>query len=248
METNILNGDALIERMEAAGFQPLIVCRECLIDGPADGKTIAEFWHQRSQFIADSLEAEREMYYDHVVTEYDKLRDIPADSKINLWFGDDLFCQANLWFTVSYLHELGLSRSLYRVFPIIKKEEEHWNEFGNLTPDELRHSYDARVPFSDKEVSLTRHLWQAYSRNDLEHLQLLSTTPSNVFQDLDKVVQAHIDRFAKPGELSRPERTLKEIIESGETDFSKIFPAFFRREGIYGFGDIQVKNLLANIK
>ncbi len=234
METNILNGDALLERMEAAVFQPLIVCRECLIDGPADAGSISAFWHQRANFIAESLDADREMYYDHVVIEYEKLREIPVDSKINLWFGDDLFCQANLWFTVSYLHELGLARSLYRVFPIVKKEEERWNEFGGLTPEELRDCYNNRVPFTDNDVSLTRHLWQAYSRKDLEHLQLLATTPTHVFQDLDKVVQAHIDRFAKPGELSRPERTLKEIIESGETDFNKIFPAFSAAKAFTG--------------
>ena len=60
METNILNGDALIDRMEAAGFQPFIVCRECLIDGPASAGSISEFWHQRANFIAESLDADRE--------------------------------------------------------------------------------------------------------------------------------------------------------------------------------------------
>jgi hypothetical protein len=65
---------------------------------------------------------------------------------------------------------------------------------------------------------------------------------------LEKVVQAHIDRFPKAGELGRPERILKEIMDSGITDFNKLFPVFFKREGIYGFGDTQVKSILANLK
>jgi hypothetical protein len=40
---------------------------------------------------------------------------------------------------------------------------------------------------------------------------------------------------------------LKQIINSGVTDFSEIFKEFRKTEGIYGFGDLQVKNMLTEL-
>lgn len=245
MDTNILNGDALIDRMEAAGFEQLIVCREALIDGPVNAANMDEFWKMRAAWLSSEEEYE---YYDYAVTEFDKLKEITPGSNINLWFGDDLFCQANLWFLVDYLDQLGLAQSLYRVFPIIKQGAGRWSEFGGLDAGDMGESYDARVAFTKNDVALAKKLWKAYSTHDLEGLRSLSATPTDVFHDLELVVQAHIDRFPKPGELGRPERILKEIMDSGVTDFNKLFPAFFTREGIYGFGDTQVKSILANLK
>jgi hypothetical protein len=248
METHILNGGAMTDRMEAAGFDNLIVCREALIDGPVNATHIDEFWKIRSAYLAEDMHAESEQYYEYVVTEFDKLKDIPAHSRINLWFGDDLFCQVNCWFIVSYLDQLGLAGSLYRVFPLIKNQQERWNDYGGLSAHDFRKCYELRVPFTADDVLLAKNLWKAYSTNDFDTLQSLASTPTEVFHDLEEVVQAHIERFPHAGELSRPERTLKEIMNSGLTDFRHIFPAFNHREGIYGFGDTQVRNILANLK
>lgn len=248
MEIHILNGDALMDRMEAAGFDNLIVCREALIDGPVEALDIDEFWKKRAGFIEDSIDEDRGIYFEYVVTEFEKLQAISPGTEINLWFGDDLFCQANLWFIINYLEQHGLAGSLYRIFPLIKSEEERWNEFGNLEPQELRASYENRVALTRGDVALAENLWNAYAANNLKTLRSLSATPTNAFQELEKVVQAHIDRFPQPGELGRPQRVLKEIMDSGITDFNKLYPAFFHREGIYGFGDLQVKTILANLK
>jgi hypothetical protein len=248
MEIHILNGDALTDRMQAAGFDNLIVCREALIDGPVDAFDMNEFWKMRTNFIEDNIEEARGKYFEYVVTEFEKLKEIPAGTTINLWFGDDLFCQANIWFLINYLEILGRAGSLYRVFPLIRNEAARWHEFGGLDPQEFRVSYQNRVALTRSDVALAENLWNAYATNNFKTLKSLAATPTNAFHDLDKVVQAHIDRFPEPGELGRPERILKEIMDSGVTDFSKLFPAFNNREGIYGFGDVQVKSILANLK
>lgn len=244
METHILNGDALTDRMVAAGFKNLVVCRECLIDGPVNAPDMKTFWKQRAEFLND--EEHDGIYFEYAVSEFEKLKAIEPGNEVNLWFGDDLFCQANLWFLVNYLDELG-ARNLYRVFPVIKEENGRWAEYGGLDVNDFRESYAARVAFSKNDIKLAKDLWAAYVANDLETLQKLAATKTNVFHDLDKVVQAHVERFAKPGELSRPEKVLKEIMDSGVTDFNKLFPIFFKKEGIYGFGDVQVKKLLVNL-
>lgn len=242
MEIHILNGDALIDRMVAAGFENLLVCREALIDGPVDASDMNEFWKLRASWLAPG---EENNYFDYAVPEFNKLKEIPAGSAINLWFGDDLFCQVNVWFVINYLEQLGLAGSLYRVFPLIRSEERRWDEFGGISAQEFRTCYENRVALTKSDVALAENLWNAYAGGNLKTLQSLSATPTNAFHDLPIVVQAHIDRFAEPG---RPQRVLQEIMDSGITDFNKIFPAFFKREGIYGFGDTQVKSILANMK
>jgi len=139
------------------------------------------------------------------------------------------------------------NRPVYRVFPKIENEQYRWREFGGLTPDEFKTCYDLRVQFTQADIDLACTLWKAYSEQDLVVLKAVSQTPSHCFRYLDEVVQAHIDRFPVPGALGRPEQTLQEIMQSGVTDFNKLFPAFFNREGIYGFGDVQVRNILARM-
>ena len=248
MDTHILNGDALTERMQAAGFENLVVARECLIDGPVQYTSFNDFWNTRAGYITGTFGGSRQNYFHHVVAEYEKLKSIEKDSAIHLWFGDDLFCQANMWFTIAWLNNIGLTANLYRVFPVISEGSYRWAEFGNLTPSGLKESYYRKVKFTEDDVALAVNLWAAYSQHNLEELKKLSAAVSNCFHDLEAVVQAHIDRFPQQGMPGRPERALKAIIDSGTTGFEELFSKFFYSEGgIYGFGDEQVKQLLQKI-
>ena len=65
---------------------------------------------------------------------------------------------------------------------------------------------------------------------------------------LSDVVCAHLERFPGNGTVGRPEQTLREILLGGTTAFDEIYTAFFKKEGIYGFGDLQVKNMLAKLQ
>jgi hypothetical protein len=242
MEIHILNGDAMIDRMQSAGFTGLIVMRECLIEGPVQAASLEDFWNIRTAFISEGIEADKKMYYDHVVTELKKLQQVYKDAVVNLWFGDDLFCQANMWFIIHYLHDLGLT-NLYRVFPKILNGN-RWGDYGGHTPADFKACYADRVALTADDITLAKKLWTAYATGNLAELKKLSLTISASFHDLEEVVQAHIDRFPQPG---RPGKVLKEIMNFGITEFKDIFPAFNRKEGIYGFGDDQVKRILEEI-
>ncbi|WP_215225522.1 hypothetical protein [Echinicola shivajiensis] len=64
-----------------------------------------------------------------------------------------------------------------------------------------------------------------------------------------KVVDAEIARRPPNGGLGRPEQSMIGIMEELHTDeFSKLFREFSKRESIYGFGDLQVRNLLEKVK
>src|SRR5688500_13057223 len=80
METHILNGDAMIDRMEAAGYEQLIVCRECLVDGPVNASDMNTFWEIRAAFIEDNMEEDRGKYYEYAVKEFENLQAIQPGS------------------------------------------------------------------------------------------------------------------------------------------------------------------------
>lgn len=103
----------------------------------------------------------------------------------------------------------------------------------------LQQSY----PIYHKDLLLAKELWRAYRYNDLSTLNQLSKQPSAPFPYLKDVCQAHIDRFADFSGKGRPERVIEELLEGSVKDFPSLFDAFFKREGIYGFGNLQVKRI-----
>lgn len=47
--------------------------------------------------------------------------------------------------------------------------------------------------------------------------------------------------FTGGEQLNRPERVVKEMIDNTSSEFADVFSAFSEKEGIYGFGDLQVR-------
>jgi hypothetical protein len=98
------------------------------------------------------------------------------------------------------------------------------------------------VRFTPSDLELGNRLWMAYRSNRLEELEALAASVTPAFPYLKEVIQAQLDRFPQPGSKGRPERVVSEIL-AHHTDFPSVFREFFRREGIYGFGDDQVKKI-----
>jgi hypothetical protein len=92
-------------------------------------------------------------------------------------------------------------------------------------------------------MGLGKSLWEAYRKHDWAALKNLSRQPCACFSNLEEVCQAQLDRFPTHQLLGRPEQIIQEILASGIIDFPSLFTEFSKRAGIYGFGDLQVKEL-----
>lgn len=231
---HIVSGDGLAESLGKCGISgEIIVCRECLVEGPLDGDSLEDFLNTRAAFISGAYGESSAGYQEKVAAEFDKIKRIPADSEVNLWFGNDLFCQANMWFVMSLLDGKG---DVFRVFPV------SGIDFGSDDCDVLEESLKNKARLSTDDLDLGLKLWKAYISGDLEKLGDVSKTDSSAFPLLRESCRAHIERF---GDDPRPQRVLREIISGGKSDFNEIFQEFGRREAIYGFGDSQVKRLLS---
>jgi hypothetical protein len=244
---HLLNGDLLASQLQGASFfEAHLVFREALIVGPTPRGGLDEFWKVRTAFITVSYGATAEEYTQKTVLEIERLNSLPKDTEICLWFEDDLFCQVNLWFILSLLAEKHKYR-LFRVFPPGSTRANQWKGFGAAAVSSLEEAYRARVPFYPSDVAIGNGLWKAYRSQDWALFKNLSYLVSPCFNSLEEVCQAQLDRLPVSDGLGKPEQILKGILAGGTTDFPLVFKEFTRQAGIYGFGDLQVKALIASL-
>jgi hypothetical protein len=237
---HVLPGDAVaIEFSKSKIGGDAIICRECLVVGPADAETYFEFWEQRARFILAEYGGDEIVYHETVADELAKLLDLPADSEVNLWFEYELFCSVNMWFCLSLLAET--QATLFRVEPILLSPENRWKGFGSMISDDLQKCFEARSKFDPADIKLGSDLWDAFRNRDFDRLRQLGETRSERFPYLEEVCNAAAEIETKPKEI------LREIIASGTKEISDAFPEFVRRAGVYGFGDAQVERILTTL-
>jgi len=240
---HILNGDHLASQLHGKDtFQRTIIFREALVVGPVTGNSLPEFWQIRAKFITNAYGMTAEGYAVKTIQEIEQLSHLPDQAEVCLWFEDDLFCQVNLWFILSLLAEKSDPR-VFRVFPPEATSENRWKGFAEATPEDLELSYRAKVPFTRDDLALGKNLWGAYQQGDSGKLCALSKSESPCFRQLEEVCQAQADRLGENPTQRRPEKAILALFANGITDFDSVFSKFSEREGIYGFGDLQVKEL-----
>lgn len=241
-EVHVLNGDSLAEKFPFTG--ELIICREALIEGPLTAATLPEFWEKRADYIAGTYHEERSKYFEIVRLEIERLLHLDSNVPVNLWFENDLFCQTNMWFIVHLIRRHAVANPLYRVAP--PSAAKNWAGFGSLDSAGLMSCFARRREFTDADLGRGSDLWMAYSNADLDALRALARQRSDVFPQLAEVIRAHIERFGSEFD-DRPKKRLREILASGPGQFEMVFAAFSQTEGIYGFGDAQVRRLISEL-
>ena len=242
MPHHILNGDCLAEQLKETNINgDYIICREALIDGPIQSDNLDTFWSARAAYVQETYHDNAENYFNRVVSEFSKIQSIPTDSEVCLWFEHDLFCQVNMWFVMSLLYQHGIKRNISRVFPVVRDANDVWKGFGIADAAMLEQAFAQRMLLKDDDLKLGNDLWKAYCAHDFDALKELATSGSKAFKFLPEVCKAHIERFPEGNQMSRPQRVLMELIDQSNGEFAEVFSAFSEREGIYGFGDLQVR-------
>ena len=235
---HVLPGDAQVAEFNKTGIEgQVIVCREALVDGPIDADNLDEFWNQRAHFILAEHGDDEIEYHEKVADELNTLTELTANDEVNLWFEYELFCSVNMWFCLSLLE--ATNATVYRVEPIGLSEEDRWDGFGQFKADDLSASYELRTQFTGEEIALGTKLWSAYRKKNATALREAASGDWPCFPYLGEVVAAAAEQDVRPLEV------IREIQAGGTTDFAEIFKTFRRRAGVYGYGDTQVQQLLA---
>ena len=249
MTYHVLNGDALVERFTGLGLHgEVVVARECMIEGDLSGNDLASFYRSRATYLERTYPASGMKYGEDVAPEFDKLVAAPAGAEVNLWFGYDLFCLANMLFVRSLLKAGAGQKNVYVIYPSHLSGNNVWLDFGRATAKDLLACYRERIRFGAEDLVLADGLWKAYKNGDLGELTRLSKITTACFPYLEAVCRAHVERFPVGDSPGRPERVVRELMDQGFNDFPSLFTAFFAREGIYGFGDGYVSKIYERLK
>lgn len=229
---NITNGDCLAEQLKETTISgEMIICRETLVTGSLQAENLDVFWKVRSEFIAENYGDTKENYYHKVVSECNKMMQIPENSEVHLWFEDDLFCQVNMWFCLTLIPK-DKNINIYRIFPKSLKENQ-WKGFSDSDRFDLEETLTSRVLFKQKDLELGLNLWEAYQSNHQNKLKQLSEIQSDCLCFLPELIATY--------QNINPEVFIQNLIQNGITDFSDVFEKFSEDLGIFGFGDLQVK-------
>ncbi|HNU06348.1 MAG TPA: hypothetical protein PKO33_01200 [Pyrinomonadaceae bacterium] len=226
MIVNLLSGDTLTDTVREAGIPgELIVFNECLSDGPVQFETLEEFWDGRAAYLEKEFGENPRSYVLKVVAELKRFEFLNATDELVLWFGDDLFCQVNMWFSSTLFSNEGMRVS--RVFP-------KGFDFGHESEAELQAAFESRAELHPSDVDLCVSLWLAFSSGDNYTLTELGKSRSPAFRRLEQCCLAAAERETRPQEL------IDRLNGEFDGDFGKIFKEFCRLEPIYGYGDAQV--------
>jgi len=239
---HILNGDSLKQQFPEDIQGDIIVARECLVDGTVKGKSLDELFSSRAEFISQNYGGSKQDYYEKAASEFHKILEISANSDINLWFEDDLFCQVNFWFVANLLIKRVEDSRIYLVRPKVHNQY----GFAGLKKSELSLLYKNKILIS--EFNKISSLWDSYQNDDTQKLLDTAVELKDKYPFILSAVKAHIQRIPVNGNVGRPTQSLITIMQELETeDFDKVFREFNTRESIYGFGDLQVKRLFDQI-
>lgn len=235
---HVLPGDSLVNAFQSTNVEgEILICRECLIEGEIQSSNLDEFWKIREKFINDIYHQDN--YRQQIVSELEKLQNFDENTEVNLWFEYELFCQVNMWFCLYLLKHT--KAQVYRVEPIVRNGNDAWSGFGNLPVEDLQQCFAKRTKFNKEDLALGVELWKAYQSRNLTNLANLAHTKSDCFPYLEIVCEAEIEKSF------RPQKLLRTIISNGETKFDEIFRQFSKQEGVYGFGDAQLKKIYQDL-
>ena len=239
---HILNGDALEDQFPKDLPGEILVFRECLIEGPKKVVEFETFFASRAAYLSNTYDPKiKESYSRELSDPLIKVVTNLKPSEVVLWFEEDLFCQANFWFICHFLES---SRYRGKVSWAKPSGVAKYN-FGLLSKESLTAVFNERLLIDFTKIA---PLWQAYSINDSNELIRLVEGIDGLGEYIIPAALAYRDMNTSTIEQSRPYLSLLAITNTLKTThFGKVFIEFCKKEGVYGFGDLQVKRIFDKV-
>lgn len=217
---HILNGDALLEKFPKEVPGERIIFRECLIDGPVNPTPTQELWQVREAFIQENYFANQKVdYRKNSYEEILKIKSIPDDAKIYLWFEEDLFCQVNLWFILNFLK--SHPAEVYLILPYPDSPY----HFSTLSSKDLEVSFlEKSHSLSPKEREVLGNLWLHFQNEDVFEALKIAQLFTERFPFIKPAVEAWRDMIPVGNYPGKPKSVLLDISKKINTrDFERIF-------------------------
>ena len=240
---HITNGSNLTSYLRDLNVEgEFFTWHEMLCEGPTTEQIDThEFVEVRREFL--------NKYYDIDIDEYEFHKELEVldhtekYSEINLWFEYDLFCHINLIAVISLLHQKKVKLSDDDDLDALISGDE-----PDEIPEELDDVADGDDGNDDDDLDLARSLWSIYCGENHNLLKPYIIKKSS-FKYLSSCLKAHLKRFPdSQNGLCRLERHILEIVKDNYIKSTHhLLGYILNYQGYYGYGDIQIKRMIANL-
>src|ERR1051326_261129 len=241
---NIHNGDSTAGTVRKAGVPgEHLAWREALVYGPTPGgMSDKDFRQVRAGHLSKVYGLKFEECEKALREQQAAIENSGKHDEIVLWFEHDLFCQIHLIYLLasfarSELGNMRLSLICIDGFPGISD----FRGLGQLNEEQLASLFPRRRLLSSAQMELGLKAWRAFSASDPSQIESLLAADTAALPFLKPALFKHLERFPSVRNgLGRVQDLILELIAAGDGEFKKLFPAFGKREPLYGFGDAQV--------
>ena len=254
MTINILNGDSTFYNFRESGMTgDVIIWREMLSEGPvAANISYEDFFSLRRQWISETIGDDSEEYKSKVISEFNRLVELTNIAEVDemiLWFEFDLHCQVNLIFLLNFFSVRGHPFKLSLICPASHPNHSNFGGIGQLTPEEFKELPLQKVALDERDLQIASDAWRSYCSCDESEIRKFISRDHHHLVALKRAFEAPLNRFPdKATGLSRLEKTLIDIINSGLTRKEDIYHEFWKSNLIYGMGDSQIDIYLEKLQ
>lgn len=249
---HIHNGDSTAGTLREFGFPgEHVAFHEALMDGPTPSNVSPDEWlNVRARFLGSYWGGDATECAEGLRKQEEWLDRYTEHDEVVLWFEHDLFCQINLiylldWFSARKSSSTRLSLICIGSFP----GKPNFRGLGELTGEQLASLFDTRHEVTSAEFSLATKAWAAYRSSSPVQIEGLINEDTSALPFLRDALLLHLMRFPSPENgLGRVENIALNIISTGSSRFTSLFPHFASTAPSYGMGDVQLWSALCRLE
>jgi hypothetical protein len=247
---HVANGSSVTMTLEAAGVPGIMsIWADPLHDGPVPaGLTDDELRELRGGHLGG-----RDAVVANPMNDMRRWRQVIAAhdgyDELVLWFEHDLFDQLNLiqvltWIRSHLPREKPVSLVCIGSFP----GRPNFRGLGELTAAELSPLLESRRAVTDREYALAERAWTAFRQPTPEALDDLRRSDTTAMPFLAPAIERFLQEYpwTRDG-LSRTERQLLQIADSGPIVMNSAFPRMHEGEKAYYVADLELKGLVGTL-
>ncbi len=249
---HITNGDSLTHRLNDLKLVEgvFFTWREMLCEGPTEIQIESQIAiSKRKTFLKKYYRISEEDYEEKFVSQLHLLDDVDKYDDIILWFEYDLFCHINMIAAISLLVRKGLkNKPIYLVCSGRIENEKRLMGLCELSEKQLKDHYQNKIQLTIDDIELTEHIWTLYCESNPKKIAGQIKQDSS-FDYLSICLRAHLQRFPNMlTGLNVLEHNILEMVDNYQIkNIKQLMGYALEYQGYYGYGDMQMKRVLARL-
>ncbi|WP_299179741.1 DUF1835 domain-containing protein [uncultured Aquimarina sp.] len=249
---HITNGDTLTDRLKELHLVDgeLITWREMLCEGPTSIKIETEkAIAKRKEFLQKYYRISPADYQKKFVSQLEKLNTPGKYEEIILWFEYDLFCHINMISVISLLLRKKIRDTpVYLVCSGRVENEKKCLGLCELSDIQLKKHFEDKTLLNLNDLELASHIWTLYCESNPKKI-VGQIKKQSSFEYLSICLRAHLQRFPNMlTGLNILEHNILEMVDTYQIkNIKQLMGYALEYQGFYGYGDMQMKRVLARL-